>query len=177
MIRRPPRSTLFPYTTLFRSISGIFTSCAIGGLISCFLSFLSPDACMLINVCFWLFFVLSFLGLIITSVAYYGSFTGIKKLLETNSKLVEKSTESASNSTEFTSKQILYSCYYTAKENVDVTQKVRKLYDEKKIFKVTNIELGIDPEYGVKKRLKIKYGLDGEILEKIFDELVDVVLP
>src|SRR5436190_16290541 len=27
MIRRPPRSTLFPYTTLFRSISGIrFTS-------------------------------------------------------------------------------------------------------------------------------------------------------
>src|SRR2546430_13789225 len=24
MIRRPPRSTLFPYTTLFRSVSGIF---------------------------------------------------------------------------------------------------------------------------------------------------------
>src|SRR5258707_9838824 len=24
MIRRPPRSTLFPYTTLFRSFSGIF---------------------------------------------------------------------------------------------------------------------------------------------------------
>src|SRR2546430_3623267 len=30
MIRRPPRSTLFPYTTLFRSISLIFCStCAI----------------------------------------------------------------------------------------------------------------------------------------------------
>src|SRR2546430_12664765 len=26
MIRRPPRSTLFPYTTLFRSVSGFFTS-------------------------------------------------------------------------------------------------------------------------------------------------------
>src|SRR2546426_7605584 len=25
MIRRPPRSTLFPYTTLFRSPSGVFT--------------------------------------------------------------------------------------------------------------------------------------------------------
>src|SRR2546426_10535357 len=25
MIRRPPRSTLFPYTTLFRSLTGIFT--------------------------------------------------------------------------------------------------------------------------------------------------------
>src|SRR5260370_28504365 len=25
MIRRPPRSTLFPYTTLFRSLSGITT--------------------------------------------------------------------------------------------------------------------------------------------------------
>src|SRR6266576_3981725 len=27
MIRRPPRSTLFPYTTLFRSINGPTTSC------------------------------------------------------------------------------------------------------------------------------------------------------
>src|SRR5256884_5726106 len=26
MIRRPPRSTLFPYTTLFRSVSGALTS-------------------------------------------------------------------------------------------------------------------------------------------------------
>src|SRR2546422_5578024 len=26
MIRRPPRSTLFPYTTLFRSNSGVFTT-------------------------------------------------------------------------------------------------------------------------------------------------------
>src|SRR2546425_3078254 len=28
MIRRPPRSTLFPYTTLFRSVSGVATNCA-----------------------------------------------------------------------------------------------------------------------------------------------------
>src|SRR3990167_60066 len=28
MIRRPPRSTLFPYTTLFRSIGGDFIDCA-----------------------------------------------------------------------------------------------------------------------------------------------------
>src|SRR5207245_7564426 len=27
MIRRPPRSTLFPYTTLFRSKAGITTAC------------------------------------------------------------------------------------------------------------------------------------------------------
>src|SRR2546425_6054402 len=26
MIRRPPRSTLFPYTTLFRSLQGVFES-------------------------------------------------------------------------------------------------------------------------------------------------------
>src|SRR5687767_15771839 len=26
MIRRPPRSTLFPYTTLFRSLAGVFAS-------------------------------------------------------------------------------------------------------------------------------------------------------
>ena len=33
MIRRPPRSTLFPYTTLFRSIIGAFVAgmiCALG---------------------------------------------------------------------------------------------------------------------------------------------------
>src|SRR5689334_24775942 len=30
MIRRPPRSTLFPYTTLFRSL--IFTACASSGV-------------------------------------------------------------------------------------------------------------------------------------------------
>src|SRR5256885_12840444 len=27
MIRRPPRSTLFPYTTLFRSLPGVITTC------------------------------------------------------------------------------------------------------------------------------------------------------
>src|SRR5215204_7100808 len=31
MIRRPPRSTLFPYTTLFRSRRGCRRSCARGG--------------------------------------------------------------------------------------------------------------------------------------------------
>src|SRR2546430_7202025 len=32
MIRRPPRSTLFPYTTLFRSVIGIFVG-MIGGVV------------------------------------------------------------------------------------------------------------------------------------------------
>src|SRR5947209_12416884 len=31
MIRRPPRSTLFPYTTLFRSKRGVFASCRTRG--------------------------------------------------------------------------------------------------------------------------------------------------
>src|SRR3712207_8541385 len=31
MIRRPPRSTLFPYTTLFRSGSGLSTSSTLNG--------------------------------------------------------------------------------------------------------------------------------------------------
>ncbi len=30
MIRRPPRSTLFPYTTLFRSLGTSFSSCPFG---------------------------------------------------------------------------------------------------------------------------------------------------
>src|ERR1044071_6185299 len=33
MIRRPPRSTLFPYTTLFRSLGGALTSAVILGMI------------------------------------------------------------------------------------------------------------------------------------------------
>src|SRR3990167_3409188 len=33
MIRRPPRSTLFPYTTLFRSIIGIIAAIAVPGLL------------------------------------------------------------------------------------------------------------------------------------------------
>src|SRR5574337_101951 len=32
MIRRPPRSTLFPYTTLFRSGAGCFVGHPLGGL-------------------------------------------------------------------------------------------------------------------------------------------------
>src|SRR5258707_5674934 len=31
MIRRPPRSTLFPYTTLFRSLAGVVGEVALGG--------------------------------------------------------------------------------------------------------------------------------------------------
>src|SRR3712207_7892596 len=34
MIRRPPRSTLFPYTTLFRSIAGFSTTLRANGLVS-----------------------------------------------------------------------------------------------------------------------------------------------
>src|SRR3712207_7133384 len=35
MIRRPPRSTLFPYTTLFRSKRGLLALGVSGGLIPC----------------------------------------------------------------------------------------------------------------------------------------------
>src|SRR5256886_16530023 len=34
MIRRPPRSTLFPYTTLFRSLDGLHAQLALGGAVS-----------------------------------------------------------------------------------------------------------------------------------------------
>src|SRR3712207_8679741 len=40
MIRRPPRSTLFPYTTLFRSPTGVTATDDIDALIA-----LEPDAC------------------------------------------------------------------------------------------------------------------------------------
>src|SRR5260370_4883813 len=39
MIRRPPRSTLFPYTTLFRSLPSLSCTLAAGGSQFCFLRF------------------------------------------------------------------------------------------------------------------------------------------
>src|SRR5256886_4386285 len=38
MIRRPPRSTLFPYTTLCRSLSGTTPVAAVGGVATFFVS-------------------------------------------------------------------------------------------------------------------------------------------
>src|SRR2546425_3954845 len=38
MIRRPPRSTLFPYTTLFRSLIGGIAGCAIGAWLTLWMS-------------------------------------------------------------------------------------------------------------------------------------------
>src|SRR2546422_8328721 len=32
MIRRPPRSTLFPYTTLFRSVQDVLDECGVSGV-------------------------------------------------------------------------------------------------------------------------------------------------
>src|SRR2546422_8067771 len=43
MIRRPPRSTLFPYTTLFRSTQSLFTTAKVIGIIAlCIAAFTVP---------------------------------------------------------------------------------------------------------------------------------------
>src|SRR5260221_14789254 len=44
MIRRPPRSTLFPYTTLFRSVSGAYQGGGVFGNIERLLQMLIVDA-------------------------------------------------------------------------------------------------------------------------------------
>src|SRR5260370_26610730 len=41
MIRRPPRSTLFPYTTLFRSLEGVDLAAPAGA----FVALLGPSGC------------------------------------------------------------------------------------------------------------------------------------
>src|SRR5258705_12512536 len=43
MIRRPPRSTLFPYTTLFRSVDGNDYVDLVGGLLPNILGYRDPD--------------------------------------------------------------------------------------------------------------------------------------
>src|SRR2546426_6084896 len=42
MIRRPPRSTLFPYTTLFRSLADLFDVALGGGLVTGKVDLLGP---------------------------------------------------------------------------------------------------------------------------------------
>src|SRR3712207_7323793 len=59
MIRRPPRSTLFPYTTLFRSLASFAAGAAVGvsnkTLCDCFLDFGEVIAELLMLVSFVLF--------------------------------------------------------------------------------------------------------------------------
>src|SRR5688572_32508248 len=52
MIRRPPRSTLFPYTTLFRSLPDAVLACVGGGsnAIGMFADFVPDDGVKLIGV-------------------------------------------------------------------------------------------------------------------------------
>src|SRR5688572_32495882 len=47
MTRRPPRSTLFPYTTLFRSMAGIAPRCIV--YVSCHPATLARDAQVLVE--------------------------------------------------------------------------------------------------------------------------------
>src|SRR5258708_29609159 len=56
MIRRPPRSTLFPYTTLFRSLAGLLSLCPHHGPAR----FGTPEWCRSFLSFCSLFFLLSF---------------------------------------------------------------------------------------------------------------------
>src|SRR5256885_8247795 len=47
MIRRPPRSTLFPYTTLFRSSSSVLTVNGLVGLVELGSTVFSPQTLMM----------------------------------------------------------------------------------------------------------------------------------
>lgn len=77
----------------------------------------------------------------------------------------------------FSEMNILFALYFTPRKKVDVTAKIRSLYKENPSFKINNESMGLDPEYGVVKQLKVKYSLDGKTLEKTFQERQNISLP
>src|SRR2546422_1344384 len=50
MIRRPPRSTLFPYTTLFRSLAGVQRVDVVGGRPIAMRIWIDPDRLAALNL-------------------------------------------------------------------------------------------------------------------------------
>lgn len=73
--------------------------------------------------------------------------------------------------------EILEAKYYTPNKSIDITEKViEKVVNNRLVLDATN-EIDGDPEYGVVKKLKIKYKYSGETLEKEVDENKTIIIP
>ena len=100
------------------------------------------------------------------------------KILNTSAKTSEPLEEMTDERKQpFSEMNILSAFYFTPRKNVNVTETIRRLYKENQSFKIDNESMGSDPEYGVVKQLKVKYSLNGKILEKTFQEGQTISLP
>lgn len=73
--------------------------------------------------------------------------------------------------------EILDAIYYTPKQSKNVTEQARNKVANNRLVMDANNEIAGDPEYGVVKKLKIKYRYSGETLEKEVAEGQTIILP
>lgn len=124
------------------------------------------------------FATITIIAFIISLLLFVSCKRTASKILNTSAKASESLEETADEHEQpFSEMNILSASYFTPQEKADVTKKVRSLYKENQSFKIDNVSMGLDPEYGVKKQLKVNYILNGEKFEKTFEEGQTISLP
>lgn len=126
----------------------------------------------------YIFATIAIIAFIISLILFASCKWTASKILNTSAKVSEPLEETTDEYEQpFSEKNILSASYFTPREKADVTQIVRSLYKENQSFKITNESMGLDPEYGVVKQLKVNYCLNGKKLEKTFPEGQIISLP
>lgn len=125
-----------------------------------------------------IFATITIIAFIISLILFVSCKWTASKILNTSATASEPLDETTDEHEQsFSEMNILLALYFTPRKKVDVTAKIRSLYKENSSFKIDNESMGLDPEYGVVKQLKVKYSLNGKILEKTFQERQNVSLP
>lgn len=73
--------------------------------------------------------------------------------------------------------EILEAVYYTPNRSLDVTDSIKNKVFKNRLVLEANNDIAEDPEYGVVKKLKVKYSYAGEILEKEVAENQTISIP
>lgn len=124
------------------------------------------------------FATITIIAFIISLLLFISCKRTASKILNTSAKTSEPLEEATDEHKQpFSEMNILSAFYFTSRKSVDVTKKIRSLYKENQSFKIDNESMGLDPEYGVVKQLKVSYCLNGEKLEKTFQEGQIINLP
>lgn len=126
----------------------------------------------------YIFATITIIAFIISLLLFVSCKRTASKILNTSAKISEPLEETTDEQKQlFSEMNILSAFYFTSRKRVDVTEKVRRLYKENQGFRINNKSMGIDPEYGVVKQLKVNYCLNGKELEKTFQEKQNISLP
>ena len=126
----------------------------------------------------YIFATITIIAFIISILLFVSCKRTASKILNTSAKISEPLEETTDEQKQlFSEMNILSAFYFTPQKSVDVTKKIRSLYKENQSFKINNESMGLDPEYGVEKQLKVIYCLNGKKLEKTFLEKQNISLP